>query len=142
MVEYIDNSVIAQMSVPNMRFCIQYGIGAGARPSAVIEPLDLVKVGSLSFFAPDMKAFPLLACAISCGKAGGALPAILNAANEVAVDAFLKDEIPFGGIDRVVISTVEKYRGLAAVSSLDEILEADREARRYAGELRKGYFRA
>lgn len=140
MVEYIDNSVIAQMSVPNMRSCIQYGIGAGARPDAVIEPLDLVKVGNLSFYEPDMETFPLLGCAISCGKAGGALPAILNAANEVAVDAFLKDTIPFGGIDRVVISTVERYSQLAAVSSLDEILEADREARRYAAErcLQKG----
>lgn len=142
MVEYIDNSVIAQMSVPNMRSCIQYGIGAGARPSAVIEPLDLVKMGTLSFYEPDMEAFPLLGCAIFCGKMGGALPAILNAANEVAVDAFLKDEIPFGGIDRVVLSTVEKFRKLAAVSSLEEILEADREARRYASELTKGSFSA
>lgn len=141
MVEYIDNSVIAQMSVPNMRSCIQYGIGAGARPDAVIEPLDLVKVGTLSFYEPDMETFPLLGCAISCGKAGGALPAILNAANEVAVDAFFKDTIPFGEIDRVVISTVERYRQLAAVSSLSEILEADREARRYAAQccLRKGF---
>lgn len=142
MVEYIDNSVIAQMSVPNMRSCIQYGIGAGARKGAVIEPLDLVKVGILSFYEPDTEAFPLLGCAISCGKAGGALPAILNAANEVAVDAFLKDEIPFGGIDRVVISTVEHYRSLSAVSSLEEILEADREARRYARELTKGFLLA
>ena len=142
MVEYIDNSVIAQMSVPNMRSCIQYGIGAGARPSAVIEPLDLVKMGTLSFYEPDMEAFPLLGCAIFCGKMGGAMPAILNAANEVAVDAFLKDEIPFGGIDRVVLSTVEKFRKLAAVSSLEEILEADREARRYASELTKGSFSA
>ena len=140
MVEYIDNSIIAQMSVPNMRSCIQYGIGAGERPDAVIEPLDLVKIGKLSFYAPDMEAFPLLKCAIACGKAGGALPSILNAANEIAVDAFLKDEIPFGGIDRVVIATVEQYHRLAHLSSLEELLEADREARRYAAEcLRKGF---
>ena len=142
MVEYIDNSVIAQMSVPNMRSCIQYGIGAGARPDAVIESLDLVKVGTLSFYEPDMEAFPLLGCAISCGKAGGALPAILNAANEVAVEAFLKDEIPFGGIDRIVMATVDRYSALATVSSLEEILEADREARRYASELTKGSLEA
>ena len=144
MVEYIDNSVIAQMSVPNMRSCIQYGIGAGERPDAVIEPLDLVKVGTLSFFEPDMEAFPLLGCAITCGRAGGALPAILNAANEVAVDAFLKDQISFGGIDRVVASTVEEYREFSVVSSLEGILEADREARRHAEALclRKGIMKA
>ncbi len=135
MVEYIDNSVIAQMSMPDMRFCIQYGLSGGARPEAVIEPLDLVKVGTLSFYEPDHTAFPLLNLAVSCGKAGGALPAVLNAAGEIAVYAFLDGKIVFGDIDQIVTETVGRFSACSGICDLNGILEADREARNYAREL-------
>ncbi len=132
MVEYIDNSVIAQMSVPDMRYCIQYGIFGGERKDAVISPLDLAKIGNLSFFEPDTEAFPLLDCSIKCKQKGGAMPAVLNAANEVAVEAFLADKLSFLGISDSVIKTVEALSLYSSCSSLDEILNADREARAYA----------
>ena len=81
MVEYIDNSVIAQMSVPDMRLCVQYALTAPHRTPAVIPPLDLVSVGKLTFAAPDEQAFPLLAAARNALRLGGAVPAVLNAAN-------------------------------------------------------------
>ncbi len=135
MVEYIDNSVIAQMSVPDMRFCIQYGITGGIRPYPVISPLDFTRIGKLSFYEPDMDTFPLLKLAISCGKRGGALPAILNAAGETAVYAFLEGKILFGDIDRIVQKTVDFLASYASVSDLNGILSADREARQYAQAL-------
>ncbi len=141
MVEYIDNSVIAQMSVPDMRFCIQYGISGGERPCSVIAPLDLTKVGTLSFYEPDTKTFPLLDLAVSCGKAGGALPAVLNAAGEAAVYAFLDGKIVFGDIDRIVAETVDAFSACSHVFDLAEILNADINAREYADALcnKKGF---
>ncbi len=132
MVEYIDNSVIAQMSMPDMRFCIQYGLLGGGRADAVISPLDLVQVGKLSFYEPDHDTFPLLKLAVSCGKAGGAIPAVLNAAGETAVYAFLDGKIVFGEIDRVVTETVEYFSAYSTVFDLDGILKADMDAREYA----------
>ncbi len=137
MVEYIDNSVIAQMSVPDMRFCIQYGLSGGTRPEAVIPPLDLARIANLSFYEPDREAFPLLDLAVKCGKAGGALPAVLNAAGEIAVYAFLDGNIVFGDIDRVIAETVSHFEACATVCDLSGILEADRDARAYAKVLCK-----
>ena len=132
MVEYIDNSVIAQMSVPDMRYCIQYGVFGGERIDAVISPLDLSKIGKLSFYEPDTEAFPLLSCAVKCKERGGAMPAVLNAANEVAVEAFLSDKLSFTGISDVVMNTVDALSAFSLSDSLEEILNADREARAYA----------
>ena len=132
MVEYIDNSIIAQLSVPDMRFCIQYGIFGGARRDAVIDELDLVKIANLSFFEPDTEAFPLLPCAIKCRKMGGGMTAVLNAANEVAVSCFLEGKIRFGEIYGIVAHTVDSLLRFSAARSLDEILEADRTAREFA----------
>ena len=89
MVEYIDNSVIAQMSVPDMRLCAQYAITYPERQRAVIDELDLFEVSRLTFAKPDTQTFSLLAYAIDCIGKGGALPAVLNAANEIAVADFL-----------------------------------------------------
>lgn len=128
-VEYIDNSMIAQMSVPDMRFCIQYGILGGARPEAVIGELDLAKLSALTFFEPDTDRFPLLSCAVGCKKMGGGMPAVLNAANEIAVEAFLSDSITFLEIGEAVMTTVERLKKHTDSHTLSALLEADREAR-------------
>jgi 1-deoxy-D-xylulose-5-phosphate reductoisomerase len=129
MVEYIDNSVIAQMSVPDMRLCAQYAITYPDRTDAAIEELDLFKIGKLTFLPPDTKTFPLLQCAIDCIGKGGALPAVLNAANEVAVAEFLNGNIPFYMIGESVCDTVSKMEYAKEIHDLDGILSADRAAR-------------
>lgn len=135
MVEYIDNSIIAQMSVPDMRFCIQYAVSYPDKINAVISPLSLVQVGTLSFAAPDTEAFPLLDAAFFAAKKGGAVPAILNASNEVAVDSFLKRKIGFNCITDAVINVVESMAHLSSENSLEAILDADKEARQKTAEL-------
>ena len=130
MVEYIDNSVIAQMSVPDMRLCAQYAITYPDRTEAVIDELDLFEIGKLTFGRPDIKTFPLLGCAIDCIGKGGALPAVLNAANEVAVAAFLAGKIPFYTIGETVTKTVAEMEYAKDVHDLEGIIECDREARR------------
>ena len=129
MVEYIDNSVIAQMSAPDMRFCVQYALDYPERTDAVINQLDLFSVASLHFSKPDMDTFSLLACAIDSIKKGGALPAVLNAANEVAVDAFLKKKISFTDIIDKVEHVVSDMACSANSHKLDDILTCDKEAR-------------
>ena len=128
-VEYIDNSMIAQMSVPDMRFCIQYGILGGARPEAVIEELDLASLSGLTFHTPDTDRFPLLSCAIECQKMGGGMASVLNAANEVAVEEFLSGTISFLQIGESVMETVEKLKKHKNSRSLEALLLADSEAR-------------
>ena len=129
MVEYIDNSIIAQLSVPDMRLCAQYAITYPERIDATIDELDLFKIGTLSFKRPDMETFPLLKCALECIEKGGALPAVLNAANEIAVAKFLDGEIPFYTIGETVCSVVEGLDYAKNVHDLDGIILADREAR-------------
>jgi 1-deoxy-D-xylulose-5-phosphate reductoisomerase len=136
MVEYIDNSVIAQMSVPDMRLCVQYALTAPTRTPAVIPPLDLLSVGKLTFAAPDEEAFPLLALAKRMLAVGGAAPAVVNAANEIAVAAFLARKIRLLSIFDTVIQTAEELAPRAAKAhTLSEILDFDREARARARAL-------
>ncbi len=132
MVEYIDNSVIAQMSVPDMRLCVQYALTAPTRTRAVIPPLDLLSVGSLSFHAPDENAFPLLALAKRALRVGGATPAVLNAANEVAVAKFLAGGISLPSLFDAVQRVVDDMSHAAKLTTLQEILAADSEARERA----------
>jgi len=132
MVEYIDNSVIAQMSVPDMRLCAQYAVTYPDRCDAVIEELDLFSISGLTFHKPDMETFVLLKLAIECIDKGGALPAVLNAANEVAVAEFLKDRISFYRIMEIVSDVVSRLDEAKNAHSLEEILNYDREARRLA----------
>ncbi|MBQ2757049.1 MAG: 1-deoxy-D-xylulose-5-phosphate reductoisomerase [Clostridia bacterium] len=132
MVEYIDNSIIAQMSVPDMRLCVQYALTAPQRTEAVIPPLDLLKVGQLTFAAPDEQTFPLLALAKRALTLGGAVPAVLNAANEVAVAAFLARKIPFLAVSDTVVRVVEDMTHVQHRHTLSEILQSDREARERA----------
>jgi 1-deoxy-D-xylulose-5-phosphate reductoisomerase len=129
MVEYIDNSIIAQMSVPDMRHCIQHALTHPHREQGVINPLSLTEVGKLTFAAPDEDTFVLLRLARECMQKGGAMPAILNAANEIAVAAFLKDRIGFLDIFRLVESAVATLEAGVSAHTLDEILDYDRQAR-------------
>lgn len=139
MVEYIDNMVMAQLGVPDMRGCVQYALSYPARLAGVTERLDLSKLGRLTFYAPDFERFPLLSAAYDALRAGGLVPAALNAADEVAVAAFLREEIAYPAIAEVVTKTAEAFRNRqTGVPDLAEILEADGEARRMA----QGYVNA
>lgn len=133
-VEYIDNSVIAQMSVPDMKLCVQYALTHPARREAVIEPLDFTKLGSLTFAKPDTQTFSLLALAKEAIRRGGAYPAVLNAANEVAVAAFLNKKLSFTGIFDVVGETFEALSDASRIWSVDDIFAFDGAARSLASE--------
>jgi len=135
MVEYIDNSIIAQLSVPDMRLCAQYAITYPDRCNAVIEELDLIKASKLTFAEPDTDTFSLLSCAVDCITKGGALPAVLNAANEIAVAEFLKGKIGFYAITETVYSVVDSMQAASEVHTLEGIISCDREARQAAFKL-------
>ena len=132
MVEYIDNSVIAQLSIPDMRHCVQYALDKADRSEGVIEPLDLAKISKLTFARPDREAFALLDLALYSLDRGGATTAVLNAANEVAVAAYLAEKIKFGQITECVCHTVYAMPKAAEIHTLDGIFEADKKARKIA----------
>ena len=138
-VEYIDNTVIAELSVPDMRACVQYAVDYPAREDAVCEPLDLFKVGSLSFRAPDESAFPLLPLARRAVSIGGGMGAVLNAADEVAVAAFLAEKITFAEIGEVVHAAFEHLSDAKNEKTLEAFVSVDRETRAYAGALVEKY---
>lgn len=134
MVEYIDNSIIAQMSIPDMRLCISHALTYPCRDTGLTPPLELSKLGALSFAEPDMKTFTLLDYAYRALRAGGALPAVLHAANEAAVNAFIDGKLKrFTDIQDIVCRVTEKLSFYSDVdaseeSALDGIMSADREA--------------
>lgn len=128
-IEYIDNSVIAQMSAPDMRHCVQYALTHPERGEATTEELDIFSVGKLTFARPDTDTFVLLKKAYEAIAAGGAIPAILNAANEEAVAAFLKKKIGFCDIFEVVCNTVDSLGECKTVHDINEILNCSRAAR-------------
>ena len=128
MVEFIDGSVLAQLSVTDMCFPIQYAVTFPERMPSGLPPLDLAKLGSLTFEAPDEKRFPALRLAREAGEAGGTLPGVFNAANEVAVEAFLAEQISFPRIWGMVDEVMQKHTTLSS-PDLDAIIEADRWAR-------------
>ena len=131
-VEYIDNNVIAQLSVPDMRSCVQYALTHPNRVKASIDQLDWFSVGKLTFQKPDLQTFRLLQLAFDCIGKGGALPAVLNAANEVCVAAFLQDKLSFCGIMDTVEQVVNDMQSVSRLHTLDEIIQSDLEARTYA----------
>ena len=133
MVEFIDSSIIAQLSNPDMRLPITYALFWPERVESDYGRLDLDKLASLTFEKPDFNRFPALKLAYSVAETGGTAPAVFNAANEVAVDAFLGEVVRFTEITDIIKDTVSK---IAVVSNpkLDDILRADSEARRIAGE--------
>jgi 1-deoxy-D-xylulose-5-phosphate reductoisomerase len=131
MVEFADRSVLAQLSHSDMCFPIQYAVTWPDRVENSLPPLDFARLGSLRFEAPREDAFPALGLAREAGEAGGTLPAVLNAANEIAVEAFLGGRIPFPRIWGVVGEVMAGHRPVAA-PSLGDILAADRWAREAA----------
>ncbi len=133
-IEYIDNSVIAQMSVPDMRHCVQYALSHPHRCEATTQALDLFTCGKLTFARPDTDTFVLLGKAFEAIKKGGALPAILNAANEQAVAAFLQKKISFCDISEIVCNTVDYFSYASELHNLDDILNVALESRRVAEE--------
>ncbi|MCB5189886.1 1-deoxy-D-xylulose-5-phosphate reductoisomerase [Methylobacillus arboreus] len=136
MVEYIDGSVLAQMGNPDMRTPIAYGLGYPDRLEAGVSTLDLFKVGRLDFETPDTVRFPCLRLAFDALRQGGTAPAILNAANEVAVDAFLKGNIGFQDIPRLIESVLTSM-SIAPVTSIAQLIEVDTLARAHAMEWRQ-----
>ncbi len=134
MVEYVDGSVIAQLGVPDMRLPIQLALTWPERAPGPAPALDLAKAAQLTFFEPDTEAFPCLKIAMEAARAGGAACAVLNAANETAVNAFLKGKLKFTGIASAVERTLERFAG-ARASTLDEILDIDETARRFSERL-------
>ena len=132
MVEYIDTSVIAQLSIPDMRHCVQYALDKADRGEGVIEKLDLAKISKLTFARPDREAFALLDLALYSLDKGGATTAVLNAANEVAVAAYLNEKIKFGQITECVCHTVYAMPEVSEIHTLDGIFEADIKAREIA----------
>jgi len=135
MVEFVDRSTVAQLSVPDMRFAIQYALTCPDRRPGGLPALDLAALGALHFHRPDTKRFPALAVARRAAEQGGTMPAVLNAANETAVARFLRGEIPFSGIWRVVERVLEKHAS-APDPDLDAVLAADAWARAAAAEVK------
>ncbi len=134
LVQYVDGSVLAQLGNPDMRTPIAYALAYPERIEAGVAPLDLLKVATLTFEAPDFARFPCLALAYQALRAGGTAPAMLNAANEVAVAAFLDRRIAFLAIPRL-IEEVLVALPVSAVNTLEDVLDADAAARAAALEL-------
>lgn len=136
MVEFNDRSCIAQLSVPDMKGPISYALSYPERLDDVIDGLDLNEVGSLTFKRPDSACFPCLSYAFTALEAGGTMPSVLNAANEVAVNAFLKGEIKFTEIPVIIRNTMNCHEVMPC-TELDGVIQADRWAREKAGEVIK-----
>jgi 1-deoxy-D-xylulose-5-phosphate reductoisomerase len=134
MVELVDGSIIAQLGVTDMRHAIQYALTYPDRRTSQLPPLDLASLSKLEFFQPDLEKFPCLNLAYRALRTGGTLPAVLNAANEVAVAAFLEEKIRFGDISRLIESACDAHE-VGAASNLETVLSADRWARIWVGNL-------
>lgn len=137
MVEFCDNSVIAQLGTPDMTLPIQYALNYPERHEAVAGRLDLFKAGRLTFEKPDRETFEALDMAYEAGRAGGIMTAVLNSANEEAVELFLKDRIGYLDITRIIGECLRRF-DQRVEPSIGNILEADREVRDYARSVAKG----
>ena len=133
-VEFADGAVIAQLGVPDMRVPIQYAMSYPERLPTGSKPLDLFALGQMTFEKGDADRFPALRIVRECLAAGGAACTIMNGANEAAVAAFLREEIPFGGITRLVEGALETLGNLPA-NNLDDIFHADQQARRVVAQM-------
>ncbi|MBI2950339.1 MAG: 1-deoxy-D-xylulose-5-phosphate reductoisomerase [Verrucomicrobia bacterium] len=128
MVEFIDGSMLAQLSTPDMCLPIQYALTYPERIGSDRVQTNLARLGTLTFEEPDLERFPALGLARRAGELGGTMPAVLNAANEVAVAAFCRGKISFPQISRIVRHTMDQHR-LMSHPSLDDVLKADAWAR-------------
>ncbi len=131
MVTYQDGAVIAQMGLPDMKGAIAYGLSHPQRLPLDVASPDFAHIGQLTFEAPDPERFPCLALAYRAGEQGGTLPAVLNAANETAVAAFLENRLPFLGIYPIIEQTLNRHSA-KTVPDLGQLIEADRWARETA----------
>ena len=136
MVEFVDGAVMAQMGAPDMRLPIQLALTYPERIACPVDPLDLLTCGDLTFAKPDLENFPCLALAYKCGKQGGTACPAMNGANEEAVAMYLRDEIGFYDIYRLVSAAVDSVPFIAN-PTLEEILETDRLAREAVRHLAK-----
>jgi 1-deoxy-D-xylulose-5-phosphate reductoisomerase len=134
LVEYLDGSVIAQVCATDMRMPIQYALTYPELAAAPVPRLDWSQAAKWSFEPPDYQKFPLLGMAFEAVSAGGSATATLNAADEVAVEAFLAEQIPFPGIAVTVAECLEQVP-VRPLASVEEVLELDRESRRVAREV-------
>ncbi|HKD55558.1 MAG TPA: 1-deoxy-D-xylulose-5-phosphate reductoisomerase [Steroidobacteraceae bacterium] len=133
LVEYVDGSVLAQLGAPDMRTPIAHALAWPERIDSGVESLDLIRAGRLDFRAPDTVKFRCLALAQTAARAGGLCPVVLNAANEVAVEAFLERRLNFPGIAAVIEAVVERSTG-GAIGGLEDVLAADADSRVRARE--------
>jgi 1-deoxy-D-xylulose-5-phosphate reductoisomerase len=131
MVEWVDGSTMAQLSRPDMRLPIGYALAAPDRVPQAVGVIDWTRLGTLTFEAPDLEAFPCLGLAYRAARAGGDVPATLNAANEVAVAAFLDGRLSWPGIAEVVQEVLEEHTP-GNVETLDDVVDSDGRARRRA----------
>ena len=134
LIQLADGAMLAHIGPRDMRVAISYALHGGESVGLPIEPLDLVRVGALTFEAVDVDAFPCLRLAREAAQAGGTAPCVLNAANEIAVHAFLGGRLPFLGIAEVIERTLDALPG-APVRAFESLYEADREARSVAEEV-------
>jgi 1-deoxy-D-xylulose-5-phosphate reductoisomerase len=138
MVEYIDGSVMAQLGLPDMKGPISYAFSYPERFKREEESVDFIKTGNLEFIRPDMERFPCLKLAYEAARKGGTMPCVLNASNEIAVEAFLAGRIGFMDIPVVIAMAVAAHDADDA-SSIGMILEADRWAREQAIKIIQGF---
>ena len=134
MVEFIDGSVKAHLGTTDMRIPIQYALSFPERWDAPVEPMDFTKIGKIDFEEPDTRTFKCLKLAFKAGEIGGTMPCIMNAANEVAVAAFLANKIQFKDIQEIVEKTMQNFTS-EKVESLDQLKETDSKARKFAQAL-------
>ena len=134
MVQFVDGSIKAQLGLPDMRLPIQYALTFPERMKNNLDRTDLTKIGTLTFIDPDYKKFECLKLAYDALNAGGTAPCILNAANEIAVEKFLKKEIKFSHIPKMIDNALTKFEG-NGVSDLDTIFEYDKKTREYVRSL-------
>ncbi len=134
MVEYHDGAVVAQLGIPDMKGPIAYALSYPERLSDVSPSLDLAKVGTLTFEEPDLDRFPCLAYAFDALKAGGSMPAVLSAANEVAVKYFLEEKIGYADIARVIRTTMDAHMP-SNIKTVEDALKADLWARQEAEKI-------
>jgi 1-deoxy-D-xylulose-5-phosphate reductoisomerase len=133
MVEFVDGSVLAQLGISDMRMPIQFALTYPERCGNDLPSVNLSRIGKLEFSEPDLKKFPCLELAQEALRTGGSMTAVLNAANEVAVEKFLTQRIRFSGIPRLVETTMAKHN-VVSEPSLEDVLDADRWARRVTEE--------
>ena len=131
-VEFHDGAILAQMGEPDMRVPIQYAITYPLRMPGPVKKLNLFEAAKLEFFEPDLDRFPCLELALAASRAGGIIPAVLSAADEVAVDAFLNGKIKFTDIPKLIYSTLRKAPATHGDATLNQALEADAWARETA----------